>query len=45
VKQFKRRISLDEHVLSAWVSAQSELKAQLDDFRRVLKMRHWLAHG
>ncbi|UQA62272.1 hypothetical protein [Polyangium aurulentum] len=39
------RVRLEEDLLEKWVERQPQAKAAVDDFRKVLKYRHWLAHG
>ena len=36
---------LNEDILEIWVSSQPACKSAVGDFRGVLRLRHWLAHG
>jgi len=44
-KQQDERVSLEEHILDAWVQHKPEVKASTGDFKGALKLRNWLAHG
>lgn len=39
------RVRLDEDILEAWAVAGGVAKSTLGDFRRLLNLRDWLAHG
>src|SRR5665213_2733148 len=44
-KQYDEKISLEDHILDAWVAHRSATKAGIMGFKDALKLRHWLAHG
>ena len=39
------RIRLDEDILETWVTAVAAAKGMIGDFRGLLNLRDWLAHG
>ena len=44
-KQYGPSVRLDEDILEAWKAHDPAIKNAVGDFKGVLKMRHWLAHG
>jgi hypothetical protein len=44
-KEKEARVSLDQDLLATWVAHHGECKAAVSEFRAVLSLRHWLAHG
>jgi hypothetical protein len=44
-KEKETRVQLDHDLLTTWVTHHGECKSAVSEFRAVLKLRHWLAHG
>ena len=44
-KEKGQRARLDEDILKSWKSDRPEANGAVTDFEKVLKLRHWLAHG
>jgi hypothetical protein len=38
-------VRLDEDILDTWVTQHGECKSAVSEFRAILNLRHWLAHG
>lgn len=38
-------VRLDEDILATWVTHHGDCKAAVSEFRAILNLRHWLAHG
>lgn len=45
VKAHSEKVSLEDHILEAWIRNLPDSKSRIGDFKRTLKLRHWLAHG
>ncbi len=41
----ENRISLEQHILDQWKEVYPSYKCFIGDFKGVLLLRHWLAHG
>jgi len=44
-KKQESRISLEDNLLKIWMLFIPEIKKYIDDYKKLLKYRHWLAHG
>jgi len=44
-KAKQARVGLDHDLLAIWVAHHAECKSAVSEFRAVLSLRHWLAHG
>ena len=44
-KDKEANVRLDQDLLATWVTHHGECKSAVSDFRSVMNLRHWLAHG
>ena len=41
----QNKVRLEEHILETWRTCEPSTRSAIGDFRGVLRLRHWLAHG
>lgn len=44
-KHYPNKVSLDDHIIDLWIKYYPPSKIYFSEFRRILKERHWIAHG